>query len=457
MQDRALDKGSESMAAQPQRDVDVAIIGGGLVGLTLACALGGSDLRVAVIEPQSRQPDEYWTRAKACCQPTESASALADARYDPRVSALTLASEQILRNLGAWPLIAELRVCPYQRMHVWDGEGTAAIDFSAAEMYQPHLGHIIENRVTLASLYRVLADHDNLELMTGCALQSLSEPRRAEHGEGCRRTLTLSDGSRLGARLVVAADGARSVTRRLAGLTISEWDYQHHAIVTTVTMEREHQFTAWQRFTEDGPLAMLPLADAGGNDNVISIVWSTSPDQARELMALDDTRFGNALAEAFEQRLGAVTACDQRFCFPLVQRHAPDYVDQGVALVGDAAHTIHPLAGQGVNLGFLDAATLAEELLLAMEKRVDFADRDWLRRYQRRRQGENLRMMGLMAGFRHLYGQVPPPLQWLRNLGMQQVNSLAPLKQFFAGRAMGLESGRPELARPREQRRQEIS
>ncbi|MCW8885907.1 MAG: UbiH/UbiF/VisC/COQ6 family ubiquinone biosynthesis hydroxylase [Motiliproteus sp.] len=414
--------------------VDVAIVGGGLVGLTLACALGGSGFRVAVIEPQPREPEAYWQRVLK----------QNDEGYDPRVSALTLASEQILRNLGAWDYMEQLRLCPYRHMHVWDGEGTAEIDFNAADMYEPYLGHIIENRVTLASLYQVMEKHPNLQLIQGVSLKGMSEPHLADDGDFSLRYLQLSDDSELQARLVVAADGARSQTRRLAGLTINEWDYQHHAIVTTVTSERSHQFTAWQRFTEDGPLALLPLA--GDDDNTTSIVWSTSPDHARELMAMDEEAFKGALTQTFEERLGRILTTDERFCFPLIQRHAASYVEEGVALVGDAAHTIHPLAGQGVNLGFLDAATLAEELLHAEEVGADFGDKRWLRRYQRRRQGENLRMMGLMGAFRHLYGEVPPPLHWLRNSGMNVVNRVEPLKRFFAGRAMGLESGRPELA-----------
>ncbi|MEH6627467.1 MAG: UbiH/UbiF/VisC/COQ6 family ubiquinone biosynthesis hydroxylase [Motiliproteus sp.] len=415
---------------------DVVIVGGGMVGLTLACALAGSALKVAVVEPQPRQPKAYWQRVQQ--QNADS--------YDPRVSALTLASEQILRNLGAWEYMQQLRLCPYTAMHVWDGEGTAMIDFDAAQMYEPYLGHIVENRVTLASLYQVMAKHGNLQLINGVSLNALSAPQQRASETFSQRLLELSDGSQIKARLVVAADGARSVTRRLAGLTINEWDYQHHAIVTTVRSDKSHEFTAWQRFTEDGPLAMLPLASESADDNVTSIVWSTSPDHAQQLMAMDEGQFKQALAQTFEQRLGAIQHCDQRYCFPLVQRHASDYVAEGIALVGDAAHTIHPLAGQGVNLGLLDAVTLAEEILVAEERGADFGECRWLRRYQRRRQGENLRMMAMMGGFRHLYGDVPPAVHWLRNVGMKLANQVEPLKYLLATRAMGLESGRPKLA-----------
>ncbi|MFT6916249.1 MAG: 2-octaprenylphenol hydroxylase [Motiliproteus sp.] len=425
-------------------DVDVAIIGGGMVGMALACALGGSGLRVVVVDP-SADPVE---------QRREQLVAAAERGFDPRVSALNLASEQLLRNLGAWDCMQQLRVTAYRQMQVWDGEGTAEIGFSAAEQHLPHLGHIVENRVTLLALHQALSMHDNVRWLGGVTLQQLGVPctydctydgADAVEGAESSRLLQLSDGQQIRARLVVGADGACSPTRRLAGLPVSEWDYQHHAIVTTVTTEQPHQATAWQRFTEDGPLALLPLAGTG---HQVSIVWSTSPEQARELMALTDDAFADALGQAFEYRLGAVSGVEPRFEFPLVQRHAKQYVDSSVALVGDAAHTIHPLAGQGVNLGFLDAATLAEELLQSHRQGLPLGDNRRLRRYQRRRQGENLTMMGLMGGFRHLYGEVPPLLHWLRNAGMKQVAGSGALKRQLVRHGLGLKGDLPLLARP---------
>ncbi|WP_207061599.1 UbiH/UbiF/VisC/COQ6 family ubiquinone biosynthesis hydroxylase [Motiliproteus sp. SC1-56] len=407
------------------QQTDIAIVGGGMVGLTLACALGDSGLEVVVADPQT---------------PPATEAPLGESAYDARVSALTAASEQILRNLGAWETMAALRVCPYREMEVWDGEGTGRLHFSAASVHQPQLGHIVENRVTLAGLHRAFQRHDNLSWRGGAALAALSV---AENG---RRVLTFDDGSQLAARLVVAADGARSRTRELAGLPVHAWDYQHHAIVATVRTEQPLHATAWQRFTEDGPLAFLPLA--GGEGRNASIVWSTSPDHARELMALGDAAFCAELQDAFEHRLGSISKPSPRHCFPLTQRHAPSYLAEHLALAGDAAHSIHPLAGQGVNLGLLDAAVLAEEIRAAHELGIDFADPSRLRRYQRRRQGDNLRMMAMMAALRHLYGRVPPPLQWLRNRGMGAVNRLAPLKHYLAMQAMGQRRELPALARP---------
>ncbi len=400
----------------PDNDVDIAIIGAGMVGMALACALGDSGLRVVVIESQphagqgaSDQPD-----------------------YDPRVSALTLGSQRFLQRLGAWEAMTRQRVCAYQHMRVWDGEGTAGIGFSAAELAQQSLGHIVENRVTLAALEAVALRHENIDIIRPASLRDLV----CGVAEGDWHELELSTGRRLRSRLLVAADGARSRARQLAGLGVSEWDYEHSAIVTTVTTERPHQYTAWQRFTEDGPLAFLPLP--GGSDNTLSIVWSTSPDHARALMALDSNAFNRALEQAFESRLGRIEHSDPRYCFPLTQRHAPRYVQEGVALVGDAAHTIHPLAGQGVNLGLADACELADQILRAVERGRSFSALTTLRRYQRARQGENLAMIGLMAAFRHLYGEVPPLVHWLRNLGMSWVDRQQLIKRYLAGQGMGL-------------------
>lgn len=421
-----------AVATASSREVDVAIVGGGMVGQALACGLGSSSLSVVVIDPLQTGAAERLTKVNSS----------AKQGFDPRVSALSLASEQILRSVGAWPTMEQLRVEPYQQMQVWDGEGTAEIGFSAAEQHQSHLGHLVENRVTLAGLHQALEQHDNLEWFGGRTITALSEPEA--EGLESWRTLTLDDGSCVKARLVVAADGARSSTRHLAGMPLSEWDYQHHAIVTTITTEQPHQQTAWQRFTEDGPLALLPLA---GDGHQLSIVWSTSPDHADELMAMGDEAFSDALGQAFEFRLGRIADVDPRFKFPLTQRHAKSYVAPSLALVGDAAHTIHPLAGQGVNLGLLDAATLAEELLATSELGMPLGDLQRLRRYQRRRQGENLQMMATMAAFRHLYGDVPPVVHWLRNVGMKQVASTGPLKRLLVRHALGLEGDLPQLAR----------
>jgi 2-octaprenylphenol hydroxylase len=410
--------------------VDLTIVGGGMVGVALACALAPSGLSIRILERRDEAPQ--------CL--LDALSTLAEHGYDPRVSALTCASQQFLTHLGAWPHVLAARACAYTDMTVWDGRGRGEIHFSARDLHEPCLGHIVENRVTLAALYRVMLTHDNIEFVSGVQIESVSAPDAL----GCR-TLRLGNGDTLHTALLIGADGAQSRIRALTGMGATEWDYGHHAIVTTIETQQPHQNTCWQRFTEDGPLALLPLPDASGR--TLSIVWSTSPAHARELMALDDAAFCAALGAAFEYRLGPILRCDRRYLHPLRQRHAQRYVQAGLALVGDAAHTIHPLAGQGVNLGLLDAAALAEVILDAVARGEAPGAARVLRRYQRLRRADNLQTAAAMEGFRRLFDDLPAPLRLLRSSGMNLVDRLAPVKQHLVLMAMGLRGDVPRLAR----------
>ena len=402
---------------------DLIIVGAGMVGSALALALEHSGLEILVVDggPLSVRPFA------------------AEGAFEPRVSALSAASQRILERLGVWDGIAARRVSPYRDMRVWDGSGTGSVHFSAASVHAEVLGHIVENRVVQDALLDRL--HDSQIGLLGSA--RLEQLRRS--GDGW--LLTLADGRELRAPLLVAADGANSAVRRLAGCATREWDYLHHAIVTSVRCERPHQATAWQRFTDDGPLAFLPLARQG-DEHWCSIVWSTVPAEAERLMALDDEAFRHELGKAFEWRLGQVTAVDPRLCIPLRQRHAKRYVESGLALIGDAAHSIHPLAGQGVNLGFLDAAVLAEVLLHALERGELPGDVRVLSRYERRRMPHNLAMMAAMEGFERLFQADPLPIRLLRNSGLNWVDELPDAKALFVRRALGLAGDLPELARP---------
>jgi 2-octaprenylphenol hydroxylase len=411
-------------------NADVVVVGAGMVGLSSAIALSKAGLKVHVIE--QRDVDllgvETW---------------LNDARtqgYDPRVSALTLASQQWLTYVGAWSHIKQQRLSPYTDMDVWDGEGSGHIHFSSRELHEAQLGHIVENRVTLAGLFIEAREASDLTWHQGVTVKGLSAPSSKD--KHTYREITLSDGTVLRAQLVIAADGAESQVRKLAAVPMWMWDYGHHAIVTTVTTEKAHQATAWQRFTDDGPLAFLPLDDPF----TCSIVWSTSPDHAASLMALDDEAFCQSLGRAFEHRLGQVLATEARHKVPLKQRHAKQYVQAGLALIGDAAHTIHPLAGQGVNLGFMDAAALTEQLIQAHKAGQPLGDEALLRRYQRERQQANIQMSAAMEGFKQLFGHQAPLLKTLRGLGMNLLNRLDPVKQHIVVRAMGLKGDLPVLA-----------
>ncbi|WP_184959540.1 2-octaprenyl-3-methyl-6-methoxy-1,4-benzoquinol hydroxylase [Pseudomonas vranovensis] len=401
---------------------DLLIVGAGMVGSALALALQHSGLEILLLDgsPLSIKPFDEQSA------------------FEPRVSALSAASQRILERLGAWQGVSERRLSPYSDMHVWDGSGTGQIHFSAASVHAEVLGHIVENRVVQDGLLERLHDSE-IGLLANARLEQM---RRS----GDDWLLTLADGRTLRAPLVIAADGANSAVRRLTGCETREWDYLHHAIVTSVRCARPHQATAWQRFTDEGPLAFLPLLRDGQQD-WCSIVWSTTPEQAEHLMALSDEAFCAELERAFEGRLGGVLQADPRVCVPLRQRHAKRYVAEGLALIGDAAHTIHPLAGQGVNLGFLDAAVLAEELLHAYERGERLADIRVLSRFERRRMPHNLALMAAMEGFERLFQADPLPLRWLRNSGLKWIEQLPEAKALFVRQALGLSGDLPELAR----------
>jgi 2-polyprenylphenol 6-hydroxylase len=397
---------------------DIAIIGAGIAGSALAAALSGNDLSIALVEARSVVSPEL---------PAE----LDLLHFDPRVSALTPRSRALLEGLGAWEAIAAYRQCAYRHMTVWDAEGTGHIDFDCADVNAPVLGHIVENRAIISALLERVEAAPDITVFSQAPLQDCSREQDS------RLRVKLEGGAALDVGLLVAADGALSPVREMMAFKTREWDYGHRAIVCTAQVERSHQDTAWQRFLPSGPLAFLPLPGADDR-HYCSIVWSLAEDLVDDLLALDDTAFCVELERAFESRLGRVQACSPRFAFPLRQRHAVDYVQSGVALVADAAHTIHPLAGQGINLGLADVAVLVEEILAGSVRGASPGQLELLRRYQRRRKGENLLMMAAMDGFKHLFEQQSLPLRWLRNAGMRGIGQIGPLKQQLMRHAMGV-------------------
>ncbi len=398
-------------------DSQVVILGGGMVGGALACALGQAGIAVTVVEATPPTPPDP------------------EGPYDLRVSAISLASETLLRNLGAWDEIPALRLAPYQVMRVWEWGGE--VHFDAAEVGQPHLGHIIENRVIQWALYqraRRLPEVQWLSPVRPCRIRWEDE---AVH-------LHLDDGRELRARLVVGADGARSWLRHQAGIESRGWSYRQMGLVSVVRTALPHQETAWQRFLPGGPLAFLPLSDGS-----CSIVWSLPEDRARRHLQLPDWAFRDALARAFGHRLGAVEWNGPRAAFPLRLHHARRYTAPRLALVGDAAHTIHPLAGQGVNLGLLDAAALAQTLTEAHRRGRDLGAHPLLRRYERARKGDNWGMALSMDAFHRLFTPAHLPLRLLRNLGLAQFDRHPLAKRQAIQAALGWRGEIPELARPR--------
>ena len=398
-------------------EYDAVIIGGGMVGLTLACALGQQAFNVAIIEavePQDINDSD---------------------EYELRVSAISKSSQQVFKSINVWGEILKRRACAYQHMHVWDATGEGKIHFDAAELGIDSLGHIIENRVIQFALYEKCKTLASVECL--CP-QRVSEINYAED----ESSISLEDGTVLKTRLLIGADGANSRVRQAAGIEIDTAPYQQKGVVAVVKNTRHHQDTAWQRFLPSGPLAFLPL-----DNGACSIVWSAENQRADQLLAMDKDQFERELEEAFELTLGKVELLSQRAAFPLVRRHAKQYVKKGLALIGDAAHTIHPLAGQGVNLGLLDAAALTEVLFEARATGRSLSSLSLLRKYERWRRADNSLMMYSMSGFKNLFSNDQAGLSVFRNVGLNLVDNAGMVKHKFMRHALGLEGDLPSMAR----------
>jgi 2-polyprenylphenol 6-hydroxylase len=404
--------------------VEVLVVGGGPVGGCAAALLaahtgaGGKPLDIALLEPQR----PAWP----------------DRQEEPdlRVSAFSRASERILASAGAWEAIAGHRVSPYHRMHVWHADeaptSKSALTFDAAEAGEPNLGYIIENRLVQAALLAAFEERGGY-VATG-ALISLEVGRERVH--------VVTSCGVFDARLIVGADGARSSVREAVGIRAEAVDYQQSGLVAVVATELPHASTAWQRFLPSGTLAFLPMADGTS-----SIVWSTDKDTTARLLALDETAFAHELDAVSDGVLGRTRLRSQRQAFPLQRLAAERYATERVALIGDAAHVVHPLAGQGVNLGLLDAASLAETVLKARSEGEDPGALRVLRRYERWRRSENELMGTAIDAFNRFLAHGAGPLARIAQRGMGIVNRSQELKNLFIRRALGLTGELPEAAR----------
>lgn len=428
---------------------DIIIVGGGLVGSSLAALLAQSSitqsLRIAVIDggdaPAALTDTDELSRGD-CFDKNIDKNMQA---FDPRVVALTHASQHLFSQLGLWEKIIQQRACSYTDMQVWDNDGTASIHFCAQDIQQADLGCIVENTILQRAVLSFLGEGDqqslptgkknNVDVLRGLQVDNITQNDGAsKNGEPSTTRIVCSNGDVFSAALIVAADGGQSTVRQLVDMPTREWSYGHKAIVATVRSSQSHQSTAWQNFLSSGPLAFLPLDHP--SHRYCSIVWSLENTLADDMMALNDHEFCQALGRAFQHRLGDVELVSQRYCFPLQQRHAVDYVKDNIVLVGDAAHTIHPLAGQGVNLGLLDAQALASEIIRGVTRGLAVNDPSLLRRYQRQRKANNLEVMLLMEGLKRLFGQRHIAVRWLRNVGLKKVNQCAPLKNWLAKQAI---------------------
>jgi len=394
---------------------DAIIIGGGIVGATTAAALGAAGVHVALVEARAPQaPDQ---------QPP-----------DPRVFAITRASERIFRALGVWDAIKHHGAFAFSDMEVWDAGGEGVTHFDWAEIGEPCLGYIIEPRFIQAALWQQLQSLDSVSLVCPARFETINVLED-------RVEVALEDSHTLTAAAVIAADGSRSPVRSTLGMKVHRHDYRQSSLVALVKTSEPHHNTAWQRFLPGGPLAFLPMA--GGWS---SIVWTRPTQDIERLLAADRDVFHDELADAFEYRLGNIVDSGDREAWPLQRLHAEQYVIPRVALIGDAAHAIHPLAGQGVNLGLLDAAALAEVFTGARQRGRDPGSLAVLRRYERWRRGDNLVMMLAMDGINRVFSHPRSFLRRAGNLGLSLVNHSALARRQFMRHAMGLGGDLPQLA-----------
>ncbi len=386
-------------------EIDIAVAGAGMVGACAAYALAQNGYRVALIE--------------ASPEPAEAAPDTGD--YDLRVSAISPRSRHILDALGVWRRIVPSRICYYEQMSIWHQHGSARVEFDAVDLARDNLGAIVENRLIQNALQQACREQQRIHWHRPDRVVELIDD------DDSAVTLRLESGTVLRAQLLLAADGRHSPTRRLAGIRVRGASYGQTALIANVDTELPHAHTAWQRFLATGPLAFLPLANGQS-----SIVWSCDDTFAAEVAALDDAAFCDALGEAFEYRLGAVTGCSPRQQLPLAWQLCDDWLMRRVLLVGDAAHAVHPLAGQGVNLGFSDVELLAR-LLNDARRPVGLRS---LRRYARQRKSETWLAGQGFSALKWFFGQTGQPLVGLRDLGMRTVENTPWCKRVLMQKAV---------------------
>ncbi len=400
---------------------DIIVIGGGMVGLAMTAALAKTELKILLLEKQDLNATLNSDLLKD--------ETISDQNFDTRVSAISPGNRQFLIDLKAWQNIPSQRQAHYEKMKVWDGDGSGKIEFSAAKIAQPDLGVIVENKVIQAALLKRIKSFGNVEYRFGIELEELKNSEDSEYA-----LVRTNDGCEYKSRLVIGADGANSVVREKLKIDLKQSEYDQIAFVANVKTKMSHQNTAWQRFTPYGPVAFLPLA----NPNLCSVVWSLDSDKAEKIQNISKDEFVKKLQYAFESKLGDVTAVSKHFGFPLIKRHSQRYLSNRVALVGDAAHTIHPLAGQGVNLGFQDVACLSKLIDKLISQQRDIGKKENLRPFERERKTENLLMQNAMSGFKQLFANQSMPVTLLRNFAMSALNKMPMAKEVIIKNTMGI-------------------
>ncbi|PHM65879.1 monooxygenase family protein [Xenorhabdus stockiae] len=392
----------------PQQKFDMVIVGAGMIGAATALGLAQEGWRVALLEHQ--RPQLYS----------------AESEPDIRISAISRASVDLLKQLGAWEHVVQMRSAPYRKLETWEQNDSNVI-FDAASLGLPELGYMVENRILQLALWQEFERYPNLTLFCPAELKSMQR-----HGDHKTWQLELTDGTELNTRLIIGADGARSQVRQLAGIGSRGWQYRQSCMLITVKTEQPQKDVTWQQFFPSGPRAFLPLFDQWA-----SLVWYDSPARIRQLQAMSMTQLEREIFQAFPARLGKVTPIAAG-SFPLTRHHASDYVREGLVLLGDAAHTINPLAGQGVNLGYRDVDALLKVLIDAKESLEEWDSLTVLMRYQRRRMPDNLVMQAGMDLFHTAFSHDLPGLKTMRNLALMAAQRSGALKKLALKYALGV-------------------
>jgi 2-octaprenyl-6-methoxyphenol hydroxylase len=393
---------------------ELAVVGGGLNGLTLGIACASAGLTVAVID-------------------REDPAARLGEGFDGRTSAIAYGSMRVLDGIGVWPLVAN-EAQPIREIRVADNSAPLFLHYDHREIGDAPLGWIVENRVLRRALHARAGQLPNLRLIA---------PMRVDRADrDAAATLTLADGDTVGAELIAAADGQNSPLRAAAGIRTVSWSYPQIAIVATVRHERPHRGVAVEHFLPAGPFAILPMTE-----NRSSIVWTERAALAPTLLALDDSSFHRELSARFGDFLGAIGVEGPRWSYPLAFLHAATYRAPRLVLVGEAAHVIHPIAGQGLNMGIRDIAALAECLVDGRRVGLDLGDSTILARYERWRRFDNIVLAGVTDGLNRLFSNSVAPVKLARDLGLAAVGQVPPLKRFFMRHAMGMVGELPRLVR----------
>jgi 2-octaprenyl-3-methyl-6-methoxy-1,4-benzoquinol hydroxylase len=405
---------------------DCVVVGGGMVGAASALSLVQLGLTVALVE-------KYQPQAFSIEQP-----------LDLRVSAISLASQYLLEQLDVWSQIMSWRSCQYQRLGVWES-AFSSVEFNAKDIKQSHLGHIIENRLIQLAMWQQIKKQKNIHLFCPNSLQNYQQLEQSIK-------LELTD-EIISTRLLIAADGANSQVRQLAGIGITGWDYQQSAMLINVKTQLPQQDITWQQFLPSGPVAMLPMPNhditVTKNELTVSqqkiqfqgcasLVWYHQSDKIKQLMTLSNKQLEQEIDAVFPKRLGKIKVVNKG-SFPLTRRHANYYQKGNVVLLGDAAHTINPLAGQGVNLGFKDVLALQTVVSEAIARNELWYSAEALQRYEKKRRTDNLLMMSVMDGFYTVFSHPSPVVKFLRNSALFTVNKFTPLKNKVLKQACGID------------------